>query len=134
MPGPRPRPIVLTGRQRETLEHLTRRTSSTQGLVRRARIVLAAAEGHNNEQIARMLWVNRETVRLWRRVWLDAAQLLSAGEEGASEKALRDRVEGVLADAQCSGAPATFTPKQVVRVVALACKDPQDSCRIPLTG
>src|SRR5215203_1634010 len=81
MPGPRPRPIVLTDPQRETLEHLTRRTSSTQGLVRRARIVLAAAEGHNNEQIARKLGINRETARLWRRVWSDAAELLAAAEE-----------------------------------------------------
>src|SRR4051812_27787549 len=75
MPGPRPLPIALTHRQRETLEHLTRRTSSAQGLVRRARIVLAAAaEGHNNEHIARMLGINRETARLWRRAWLDAAE------------------------------------------------------------
>lgn len=133
MPGPRPQPIVLTEAQREMLVHLTRRTSSTQRLVRRARIVLAAAEGHNNEEIARMLAINRETVRLWRRVWSDAAeQLLAAGEEEASEKALRECVEGVLADAPRSGAPATFTPEQVVRIVALACEDPRD-CGRPIT-
>jgi putative transposase len=132
MPGPRPQPIVLTEGQREMLVHLTRRTSSTQGLVRRARIVLAAAEGHNNEQIARMLVINRETVRLWRRVWLDAAELLAAGEEEASEQALRECIEGVLDDAPRSGAPATFTPEQVVLIVALACEDPQD-CGRPIT-
>jgi putative transposase len=132
MPGPRPHPIVLTDRQRETLEHLTRRTSSTQGLVRRARIVLAAAEGHNNERIARMLGINRETARLWRRVWSDAAELLAAAEEEASKKALRECIEGVLADAPRSGAPATFTPEQVVRIVALACEDPRD-CGRPIT-
>jgi putative transposase len=126
MPGPRPRPIVLTDRQRETLEHLTRRTSSTQGLVRRARIVLAAAEGHNNEQIARRLGINRETARLWRRVCSDAAELLSAAEEETSEKALRECVEGVLADAPRSGAPATFAPEQVVQIVALACEAPRE--------
>jgi putative transposase len=127
MPGPRPRPIVLTYRQRETLEHLTRRTRSTQGLVRRARIVLAAAEGHNNEQIARRLGINRETARLWRRVWSDAQQLLGAAEEEeTSEKALRECVEEVLADAPRSGAPATFTPDQVVQIVALACEDPRE--------
>jgi transposase len=48
------------------LVHLTRRTSSLQGLVRRARIVLAAGEGLNNEQIAQRLGINRETARLWR--------------------------------------------------------------------
>jgi putative transposase len=132
MPGPRPQPIVLTDRQRETLEHLTRRTSSTQGLVRRARIVLAAAEGYNTEQIARRLRINRETARLWRRVWLNAAELVAAGEEETSEKALRVCIEGVLADAPRSGAPATFTPEQVVRIVALACEDPRD-CGRPIT-
>jgi DNA-binding CsgD family transcriptional regulator len=43
------------------LVHLTRRTSSPQGLVRRAHIVLAAGEGLNNEQIAQRLGINRET-------------------------------------------------------------------------
>ena len=138
MPGPRPQPIVLTHRQRETLEHLTRRRSSTQGLVRRARIVLAASEGHNNEQIARRLRINRETARLWRRVWSDAQELLGAAEEGeeeTSEKALRKCVEEVLADAPRSGAPATFTPEQVVQIVALACEAPREgSGRPSFTG
>jgi putative transposase len=134
MPGPRPQPIVLTDPQRETLEHLTRRTSSTQGLVRRARIVLAAAEGHNNEQIARRLGINRETARLWRRVWSDAAELLAAEEEEEiSEKALRECVEEVLADAPRSGAPATFAPEQVVQIVALAWEAPREDSGRPLS-
>ena len=135
MPGPRPRPIVLTDRQRETLKHLTRRRSSTQGLVRRARIVLAAAEGHNNEQIARRLGINRETARLWRRVWSDAQELLAAAgeEEETSEKALRECVEGVLADAPRSGAPATFAPEQIVQIVALACEDPREGSGRPVS-
>jgi putative transposase len=41
-------------------------------------------------------------------------------------------IEGVLADAPRSGAPATFTPEQVVRIVALACEDPRD-CGRPIT-
>jgi putative transposase len=127
MPGPRPRPIVLTDPQRQTLEHLTRRRSTTQGLVRRARIVLAAAEGHNNEQIARRLRINRETARLWRRVWSDAQELLAAAEEEeTSEKALCECVGEVLADAPRSGAPATFAPEQVVQIVALACEAPRE--------
>jgi putative transposase len=134
MPGPRPQPIVLTDPQRETLEHLTRRRSSSQGLVRRARIVLAAAEGHNNEQIARRLGINRETARLWRRVCSDAQQLLAAAEEEeTSEKALRECVEEVLADAPRSGAPATFTPEQVVQIVALACEVPREGSGRPVT-
>ena len=90
--------------------------------------VLAAAEGHNNEQIARRLRINRETARLWRRVWSDAQELLAAAEEEetSEKKALCECVEEVLADAPRSGAPATFTPEQVVQIVALACEDPRE--------
>jgi putative transposase len=116
------------------LVHLTRRTSSTQGLVRRARIVLAAAEGSNNEQIAQRLGINRETARLWRSKWLVSAERLVLAEEGGEEKALRECIEeDVLADAKRSGAPATFTPEQVCRIVALACEDPREESGRPVT-
>ncbi len=59
----------------------------------------------------------------------DAAELLAAAEEEeeeTSEKALRECVEEVLADAPRSGAPATFGPEQVVQIVALACEAPRE--------
>jgi putative transposase len=135
MPGPRPQPIILTDRQREMLEQLTRRTNSTQGLVRRARIVLAAAEGLNNEQISRNLGLNRETVRLWRGAWLSAASRLAEVEEATDEgeeKEFRLCIEEALADAPRSGTPATFTAEQICRIVALACEDPEE-CGRPVT-
>lgn len=134
MPGPRPEPIILTDRQREMLEQLTRRTNSTQGLVRRARIVLTAAEGYNNEQISRKLGLNRETVRLWRGAWLSAAQRLAEVEEAeeGEEKELRLRIEEALADAPRSGTPATFTAEQICQIVALACEGPGE-CGRPVT-
>jgi putative transposase len=138
MPGPRPEPIILTDRQREMLEQMTRRTNSTQGLVRRARIVLAAAEGLNNEQISRNLGLNRETtVRLWRGAWLSAASRLAAEEveeatDEGEEKEFRLRIEEALADAPRSGTPATFTAEQICRIVALACEDPEE-CGRPVT-
>src|SRR5215217_8618239 len=85
MPGPQPPPIILTERQRKMLAHLARRATSTQRLARRARIVLAAAEGANNEQIAQRLGINRETSRLWRGVWLENEERLGIAEE-AGEK------------------------------------------------
>ena len=107
------------------LLYLRRRRSSSQGLVRRARIVLAASEGSNNEQIAQRLGINRETARLWRSSgWLERSVWHRPRRLG--EKALRGCIEeDVLADAPRSGAPATFTPEQVCRIVALACEDPE---------
>ena len=133
MPGPQPQPIILTEDQKKMLEHLARRATSTQRLARRARIILAAAKGYNNEQIARELRINRETARLWRGVWLDAkaAEQLGALEEGDNNE-LRRSIEEFLADRPRSGAPPTFTPEQVCQIVAVACEEPQGSGR-PVT-
>ena len=134
MPGPLPPSITLTDRQRKMLVHLTRRATTTQRLARRARIVLAAADGANNEQIARELGLNRETVRLWRRAWLEEAQRLQAAQEEAGERTLRRCIEEeVLADRLRSGAPATFTPEQVCQIVALACEAPSEESGRPVS-
>jgi transposase len=131
MPGPQPQPIILTEGQKKMLEHLARRATSTQRLARRARIIVAAAEGYNNEQIADRLGINRETARLWRGVWLNNKERLDATEQ-AGRKELRQLIEEVLCDRPRSGAPPTFTPQQICSIVALACEDPRESGR-PVT-
>jgi len=133
MPGPRPQLITLTEGQREMLEHLRRRTTSAQGLVRRACIVLAGAEGYNNEQIALKFGIHRQTARLWRRKWLAARERLEEAEASSSQKVLRECIEDVLADAPRSGTPATFAPEQICRIVALACEDPGEESGRPVT-
>ena len=131
MPGPQPPPIVLTERQRKILLHLTRRATSTQRLARRCRIILAAAQGSNNEHIAERLSINRETSRLWRGKWLENEELIGVAEE-AGEKELRQAVEETLCDGPRSGAPPTFSAEQVCQIVAMACEAPPESDR-PVT-
>jgi hypothetical protein len=66
MSGPRSgRVVELTGEAREALEALMRRTTVAVGLVRRARIVLLAADGTPLDRIARQVGVDRTVVRLW---------------------------------------------------------------------
>ena len=66
MSGPRSgRVVELTGESRDVLEALTRRTTVTVGLARRARIVLLAAEGVPLDRIGRQVGVDRNVVRLW---------------------------------------------------------------------
>ena len=62
--------IELAPEERLELESLTRRRSTGQALALRARIVLTAAEGRSNAQIARELAINVDTVRLWRDRWV----------------------------------------------------------------
>ncbi len=59
--------IDLSEAERETLERWARRPTSAQALALRCRIVLAAAEGEANNQIAAELGLNRTTVGKWRR-------------------------------------------------------------------
>jgi len=122
MRGPKPPAVTLSKSQRDDLEAFTRRHSSPQQSVLRARIVLAAADGLNNSQAARLPAVSIPTARAWRdrRVGLQAVP--------EDDLDVADR----LADAPRPGRPPRITAEQVCRVVALACEAPATSGR-PIT-
>jgi transposase len=82
MGGP-PRPPPLEPGQRETLERWARGRRTPYRLVVRSRIVLAAAEGRTNRQIARELRVSPLTVALWR------SRFMLLGIDGISRDAPR---------------------------------------------
>ena len=67
MPLPFAAEIELTEDERAALEAWARRRMSAQGLAQRSRIVLAAAEGLKNTEIATRLGVTRPMVTLWRK-------------------------------------------------------------------
>lgn len=64
-------PIKLIPEHRVILEDIVNRRNSPQGLVKRARIILLAGEGHSNAQVAEILDININTVRLWRSRWYE---------------------------------------------------------------
>ena len=59
--------IELSVSERRALDELARRRRTAQGLARRARIVLLAAEGLENKTIAAELGAAPDTVGVWRR-------------------------------------------------------------------
>lgn len=81
--------IQLTDEERATLERWTRGTTTEQRLAQRARIVLAAAAGKTNKDIAGLLRVRSATVSTWRT------------------RFARDRLAG-LNDAPRSGKPQVY--------------------------
>src|SRR5437588_4322002 len=119
MRGPKPPVVELSAEERQGLEAVVRAHRTPQQLALRARIVLAAANGLNNTQIARQLGVEDDTVRLWRMRWL-GLQAASPAELSSTER---------LSDAPKPGAPARVTGEQVVPVMALACEAPEQSGR-----
>ncbi|HEY7014542.1 MAG TPA: IS630 family transposase [Streptosporangiaceae bacterium] len=91
-------PIVLTDAEREQLQAWARRPKSAQALAMRSRIVLAAAEGLGNTQIAARLGIKRDTARVWRGRFADF------------------RLDGLL-DEPRPGRPRTVTDAQVEAVI-----------------
>lgn len=96
--GPKPKTIVLTADERTKLTALTRRQRTAHDVARRARIVLAAADGLGNAAIARSLGVGLSTAEKWRR------------------RFLRRRLDGLLGEPR-PGAPRKITDAQVEDVV-----------------
>ncbi|HEY1353212.1 MAG TPA: helix-turn-helix domain-containing protein [Ktedonobacteraceae bacterium] len=64
---------------------VTKRHKSSQQLVLRARMVLAAGDGQSNGKIAQELAMSVETVRLWRNRWV-AGQGMALKERGVEER------------------------------------------------
>lgn len=119
MPGPKPPQIVLDDEQRVALENLVRAHTTGQALVRRARVVLLAAMGYSNMDIADMVPMDEEAVGLWRRRW---AAWSAVPLEVLS---VTDR----LADAPRPGAVPRLSAEQVCQIIALACEHPSESDR-----
>jgi putative transposase len=122
--------ISLTPRQQLILEQIVRRPTSSQGLVKRVRLILAAAEGINNTQLSATLQLSRTTVRLWRERWRDATDRLIAAEaKGVNDKQLTQLIISLLQDCERPGTPPNCSTEQVVQIIALACESPSESGR-----
>lgn len=126
--------------QDRALEHLrcilrglysSRKTS--QSLAERARIVEMSLDGLNNHEQARLLGVDVQRVRRWRRRWGDQQHRFEeAVVHGAPAAELKTFIEGVLSDAPRSGVPPHFSAEQYAGIIALACER-LDESGLPLS-
>src|SRR6202162_5272679 len=91
-------PLTITGEERERLESLAHRARSQAPLTRRARVVLACAEGLDNQLVARKLRCSVSMVGKWR------AGVFLGGV-------------GALDDEPRPGTPRTVSDAQVEKVV-----------------
>jgi putative transposase len=106
--------VILSERELEALTRIGKRHRSEQQVALRARIVLAAAQGQPNAQIARDLSITVDTARLWRDRWV--------GLQGIDLETLS--IEERLQDAPRSGAPRRITEEQRCQMAVLACEAP----------
>jgi transposase len=98
MPTPTAVVIELSNEERARLEAWSRRRKTAQALALRCRIVLAAADGAANGEIAEQLGISRPTVTKWRNRFAER------------------RLDGLL-DEPRPGRPRTVSDEQVERIV-----------------
>jgi putative transposase len=99
MGRPRKQEIVLSEGERAELTDLTRSRTAAHGLVRRARIVLASADGVANSEIARTLGISIPAVGHWRKRFLEQGLAGLYGEQRPGRPRRHDdaAVAGLLA-------------------------------------
>ena len=90
--------LMITADERRTLESLAHRSHSAPQVARRARIILACADGRPTTTVAKRLHLSATTVCKWRT------------------RFVRDRVDG-LYDEPRPGAPRQITDEQVEQVI-----------------
>jgi len=103
-------PIQLDAETRSTLDKFVHSSSTPQSLALRSRIILAAAGGSNNQQIATTLRIPAITVGKWRHSFAI------------------DGIEG-LRDAPRSGRPPKHEAEIRHKVQSLVCQQPEDQGR-----
>ncbi len=101
MPNPVAIAVELSDEEREQLEAWTRRRTSAQALAQRSRIVLLAAEGLKNTEVAERLGVSRKMAATWRSRFAEY------------------RLDGLL-DEPRPGRPRTITDDKVEEVVVMS--------------
>ena len=116
MRGPKPAAVELGEREQVELETLVRRHSTPQQIALRGRMILLAAEGKRNAQIARELSVSVDTVRCWRIRWI-GWQKLSLDDFSIIER---------LSDTPRPGRPSQITAEQFCQMITLACEQPKE--------
>src|SRR5512132_2759624 len=100
-------PLAITEQERAELGRRVRAHTTPQWAARRARIVLPAAEGVPNRQIAPLVGMNQHTVAQWRR------------------RFETERLAG-LQNRQRPGRPLVYDHDQRLRIVATVTQQPPD--------
>ncbi len=132
MSDSKPSQIALSDLQQTVLNRIIRQSTAPQREVKRTEIILLASISLSNQIIATILGIGRSTVQRWRDRWANAGKSLLLVEKREDKKHVEQVIHVLLDDRDRSGAPPTFSEKQLCQIIALACEPPKKSDR-PVT-
>jgi len=103
--------IVLTKEERKTLERWTRGRRTEARVVRRAKIILAAAQGKQNKEIAQEVKSTRVTVGLWRSRFAEKrlAGITKDAPRGGRPPAQREKLAALIVERTTRTKPKNAT-------------------------
>ena len=117
--------IILSSEIENILNRIVNCTKNSYQLVRRAKIILEAANGFTNSYISRKWDFSRSRVIYWRNQWKENYPLLQqAVEDNLSSEKIQSIMISIFSDQQRSGRPNIYTPEQIVQIVSVACEEP----------
>ncbi len=130
--GSAPAPAIsMSSRCYEIFDKICNRRTCIGQNHTRISIILRASEGQSNGQTARELGIRVNTVKSWRKRWIegyDKLQIFEKGpnEEGVTDQELLQKMLEIIKDRPRSGAPSRITMAQKQQIIAIACDEPED--------
>jgi len=115
--------IELSEKEKDILTKMSTGTHAPMHFKMRAKIVLYASRGYNNNEIEETMGISSKTVNRWRDRYSAMNEEIRRAEAETPHK-MRGAIEKILSDEQRPGGPPTFTDEQVAAIIALSCEDP----------
>lgn len=125
------REIQITNRQKVILKKYTRKKTAQVRLRERVEIILFAASGIGNNEIAEKMGKINTTIRLWRNRWASNFKKLeefscAIDGKGVTDFELEKKMLEILGDGYRSGAPASIGEVQKEQIRTMACQKPEE--------
>jgi transposase len=124
--------IRLTTEMHAVLGKLASSRSWGRAIVARANMILMGFEQHDNQSIGEELGCSAKIVGQWRRRWRESYPALLAMQFTETPAAFGRAIRECLSDAPRRGSPGTFSPEQILGLIAIASEPPENSGR-PVT-
>ena len=124
--------IALSTSEEELLQHIQRKRSIPEFQKQRVQIVLAAANGLQNKEIAANYALEVNRIGLWRKRWATQHQLWKASSPTLRPAMTESLALQWLADKPGRGRKERITADQRTKIVALARETPEQN-GLPIT-